>query len=727
MLVNYSHFQNYILRTPKNPLKFGFSLLLKNKFPMSRIIEDTSLMETLYLASPELTKALKNYKKLEGNKKSKLDQTVLKYLVRSASRCTPFGLFSGCAIGTFDTNTHIGNIKEVSRYTSLDMDVLIEISKKLMSVHKIKESTNFLPNTSLYKIGCNYRYIESNILNKSRTYTLENVSQTNYLEKVFDFSFDGKKIFEIVYFLYKTSMKQEDNLTTDEISDFVDELILNQLLIPEISPSITGRDYLDKLIAHTKSTIPTHSYNKLLTDIYIGLKELDFNILNSVDKYEKIINEINNFSLSKSDTHLFQTDYIQNFEYNTLTNAIPAKALKAMEVLHKISTNNPRIYLEEFKRHFIQKYGCREVPLASVFDKEIGIEIYGENNYNEFDLIPDLQLGISMDSDPKVVNKDILRFFQLKYAQVLNNDLKVMEITDSDLSILPEQEDKSFSNTFSALIEVYNNDDKKLIFLSSAGGSTAINLIARFSQQSSDVATLMQQIIEKENTYNTDSFLAEICHFPDNRTGNILKSKVNRPFEIVYLSNSEKPIKNQIFINDLFITVQDNNIKLRSKRLNKQIIPILSNAHNFYDNSLPIYKFLCELQFQHKKETVAFQWPKHFSNFKFLPRIQYKDFILSKAKWNIMYTEIANLTNLNNWRVKRGIPQFIQIVEHDNHLLLNLENLDCVEILKKQCKKNKEIMVLEFLFSPNKGLKINNDFYANEFILFYYKNSDEAA
>lgn len=725
--MNYSHFQNYILRTPKNPLKFGFSLLQKKLFPMNRIIEDASLMETLYLASPELAKHLKKYQKLEANKKSKLDQTVLKYLVRSASRCTPFGLFSGCAIGTFGSNTQVRNIKDVCRYTSLDMDVLIEISKKLMSVHRIKESTNFSPNTSLYKIDCNYRYIESNILNKSRSYTLENVSQTYYLEKVFDFSSGGKKLFEIIDYLHQISINQDDELTTDEISDFVDELILNQLLIPEILPSITGKDFLDKLIVHTKSTIPTHSYNKLLTNIYSGLKELDFNILNSVDKYKKIRNEINNFNLSKSETHLFQTDYIQNFKYNTLKDAIPVKVLNAIEVLGKVSTNNPRIYLEEFKRHFIQRYGCMEVPLASVFDKEIGIEIYGENNYNEFDVIPDLQLGISMDSVPEVVNKDILRFFQLKYEQVLSNNLKILELTDSDLENLPNQEHKSLSNTFSALIEVYNHDDNELIFLSSAGGSTALNLIARFSQQSSDIATLIQQIIKKENTYNTDSFLAEICHFPDNRTGNILKSKVNRPFEIVYLSNSEKPIKSQIFISDLYITIQGNSIKLRSKKLNKQIIPILSNAHNFYDDSLPIYKFLCELQFQHKKETIALQWPKHFSNFKFLPRVQYKDVILSKAQWNIMHTEIADLTNLNKWRVKRSIPQFIQIVEHDNHLLLNLENSDCVEILKKQCKKNKEMTALEFLFSPNKGLKINNDFYANEFVLFYYKNSNEAA
>ena len=92
----YTNFPNYILRTPKEPLKFGFDLLLQDKLPMSKILEDASFEEALYLASPELMNVLKNYQNLHDNKKFKLERTVLKYLVRAASRCTPFGLFSGC-------------------------------------------------------------------------------------------------------------------------------------------------------------------------------------------------------------------------------------------------------------------------------------------------------------------------------------------------------------------------------------------------------------------------------------------------------------------------------------------------------------------------------------------------------------------------------------------------------------------------------------------------------
>jgi class I lanthipeptide synthase len=727
MLTNYSHFQNYILRTPKKSLKFGFDLLLQDRLPMNKILEDANFREALYLASPELMKALKNYQNLEDSKKSKLERTLLKYLVRTASRCTPFGLFSGCAIGKIDTTTQVRNLKEIERYTSLDMDVLIEISKKLLGVDKIKKTTQFFPNSSLYRLGPNYRYIEYYIENNTKKYTLENVRNNYYLEKVLKFSIGGKNITEIVDFMWQISKKQDAKLTTNEFESFVDELISNQLLISEISPSITGSDYFEKLINHIKRTYPEHPNNQLLKNVNSSLKELDIAITNPVSNYEKIVKTISKLALSVRHAHYFQTDHSKNFEYNTLATKIPLKVLNAIEVLCKISSHSPRIYLERFKNAFVHRYGSREVPLSLLFDQEIGIKFHDNNDYNEFDLIADLHLGISMDTTPVLSSKDIVRFFQLKYEQVLSNGLKVIEITDSDIATLPDQEHKSLSNTFSALIEMYNCDDKELIFLSSAGGSTALNLIARFSQQSSEIATIVNQITKKEGAYNKDIILAEICHLPENRTANVLKSKVDRTYEIVYLSNSELPIKNQIFIHDLYVSVREGSIQLRSKRLNKQIIPILSNAHNFYDNSLPIYKFLCELQFQHKKESIGFSWPELFTNFKFLPRVQYKDIILSKAQWHIKYSEIASLSNLKKWRIKRKIPQFVQIIEHDNHLLINLDNSNCVEILKGHCKKNKEIRILEFLFSPKYGLKINDDFYANEYVLFYYKNNNEAA
>jgi len=729
MFNDYTYYQNFILRTPKQSLKFGFDLLDQDKLLWTEYLNDISFQEALYLASPELIKVSENYQKLSHKKKCRLEKTLLKYLIRSATRCTPFGLFSGCSIGRFNNKIRVDNLKQITRYTSVDMNVLTEVAEKLIDIDEIKLMTKFSPNNSLYQIGNNYRFIACYFKNKHKKYKLENVQKGYYLKKVLEFSVRGKKVSEIYNFICDLSKTKDDYVSIDNAASFVDELINNQLLIPEISPSIIGGDYFNRLINHLENIQPKQAFEKNLKHVHASLVALDIHKANAITDYRKIIHEINKIGISEKRPYYFQVDHFQQFAHNTLSKKIPLKILKGIEVLSRFSSHKEKDYLDLFKDAFIQRYGCREIPLSNLFDEEVGLKFQHEKMYNEFDLIDDFQMKESGgDISLSEINKDVIHFFLSKYEEILKNDLHILEITDSDLKEFPKNTKKPLSHTFSVLIELYKDPDKELFFLSSAGGSTALNLISRFSQQSKEIAAIVGKVVENESDYDPDKIIAEINHLPENRTGNILKSRVNRSYEIVYLSNSHIPFENQILVNDLYVSIRSDTVRLRSKKLDKEIIPILSNAHNFDTvDSLPIYVFLCKLQFQDKKEAINFLWPDLFLNFNFLPRVQYKDMIFSKAQWKLKYSEVENLENLADWCIRRKIPQYIQIQEHDKFLLLNLKNGYCIELLKSHCKKNQEIWVTEYLFTTDMGLPINNEVYANEFIISYYRKNYEAA
>jgi hypothetical protein len=172
------------------------------------------------------------------------------------------------------------------------------------------------------------------------------------------------------------------------------------------------------------------------------------------------------------------------------------------------------------------------------------------------------------------------------------------------------------------------------------------------------------------------------------------------------------------------ISVKYDKIILRSKRLSKEIIPCLSNAHNYSSNSLPIYHFLCELQGQNTNSIHKFNWGILTNHYNYFPRVLYQDVILSKAKWIVSESELRTVSSLKDfelWKTKMHIPQYVNIVNGDNTLLLNLEKEVCFNLLKKIIKNKSKITLEEFLFSENSIVKDEQEnHFVNQFIISFY-------
>lgn len=170
------------------------------------------------------------------------------------------------------------------------------------------------------------------------------------------------------------------------------------------------------------------------------------------------------------------------------------------------------------------------------------------------------------------------------------------------------------------------------------------------------------------------------------------------------------------------VSVKYDKIILRSKRLDKEIIPCLSNAHNYSSNSLPIYHFLSELQGQNSNLIHKFDWGVLKNHYTYFPRVLYQNVILSKAKWIISDAELKTIITFDNfliWKNKKHIPKYVNIVKGDNTLLLDLEKEICFYLLKKEVKN--KITLEEFLFTGSCIVKDEkgNDF-VNQFIISFY-------
>ena len=144
--------------------------------------------------------------------------------------------------------------------------------------------------------------------------------------------------------------------------------------------------------------------------------------------------------------------------------------------------------------------------------------------------------------------------------------------------------------------------------------------------------------------------------------------------------------------------------------------------------TLPIYQFLCDLSSQSKRVQFAPDFDALFSNFFFTPRILLDDIILSKATWRLTINLFSDVQSKDksdrNSKIRRllsgyKIPDYIQLVQRDNLLTLNLQNDDCIDILYESLRNRKAITIQEYLKCAPIVKDETDDSYAHEFVISY--------
>lgn len=726
----YLFFEEYIVRTPLfsyKDFRKKFEKIELSDDEFREICNNPAFQEAIYLASPYVHKELINQLLNVTNLSPKLKNTILKYYSRMSDRCTPFGLFSGVGLGSFNKNdskpvNFQGMINQL-RDTKLDMYFLVTLSQNLIKIPEIRNRLLFSPNDSIYKIGNKIRYVEYEYCNGKRNYAISSAPISQELQQILDISKEGKTILDIA----STIINEE--ITKDEAQEFVIELIDNQVLTSELEPNVSGNDFLDNIIS-VLDKIGAENKTKILISIKNKLSDLDLKIGNPSVKYAEIEELVKSLNVEYEQKYLIQTDLYNKNKYS-LPFSWKKELKKAISFLNKITLSQKESHLEKFKKAFYEQFETNEVSLVYALDIELGIG-YRQDTITKgvHSYLEDLDIPLSQE---KVTLKTEFDPVQLilneKLQEALLSNQYIIELSDDDFVDFKENWN-DLPDTISIMAEIISEENKEKLFIDINGGSSAANLMARFCSENSEVQNLTKAIAQKEEELNPDIILAEVIHLPDSRIGNVIRRPTLRPFEIPYLGKSIQPKENQISVDDLYISLKKNRIILRSRKLNKEVKPYLTNAHNYSVNSLPVYHFLCDLYSDNIRSGLYFSWGDLKIIYQFLPRIEYKNIILSKACWRISEKEIRQvlilaqndthnkeqiLAELRIWRNKRQIPQWIQWVQSDNKLTINLENYDLVKIFIDALKKKKLIIIEELIYNENTDL-------THQFIFSMYNN-----
>lgn len=693
-----------------------------NQELIREFIKDDFFMEALWIASKDLYEAVLRIDTITDPKKlEKIEVALSKYINRTKNRATPFGLFAGCAPVSWGADTKL-ELGAMNKHTRLDMGVLCTIFRYVLKNERIKKSLSYSVNKTLYDIDGNYRMVDYKTFGY-RKYTVSSVSGSEYLAEIIAFCQVSKPYPTIAAFIAEAF-----EVEAEEASAFLDELIDGQVLWSDLEPRVSGSDFLDQIIESLGNVLAVDTDNDDALNYLLAFKKIKVILANTssvIHKKEEISGILHQLNIEFNSESMFQVDLYKDGSEQTLSNSYADKLIEAVQFLNQLTPKHNNKDLQAFKNRFADRYDEQEVPLLQALDPESGLG-YAANTHlaGEAPLVH--RMVFSSGTASEVRETQYTEFSKWLIGYLTNNPAsKEVSLDQHDLgnlNINPSDLPPSFSIIFRL-----NGGHEDQIYLEHCGWPTGACMIGRFGHGDQKFEQILKDINTVENAYYEGSVVAEVAHLPEDRHGNIASRPKFRDYQIPVLAGSVSD-ESEISLSDLMVSVRNGQLYLRSKRLNKAVIPRLSNAHNYGMNALPVYHFLGDLQGADHKYWLGLNLeilPK-LGIFK-IPRIKYKEVILSLASWYLQADDIKEILAVNapdhDKKIKKffekwELPNTFIFADEDNELLVHQENR--IEVLAwiSACKKRSQIVLKEYLPISKNILKdadakaVNNQFVA---------------
>jgi len=411
---------------------------------------------------------------------------------------------------------------------------------------------------------------------------------------------------------------------------------------------------------------------------------------------------------------LFQVDLTKPSADVTIGANVVDELLRGIGILHRFARIKDERSLEEFRAAFIDRYGAdREVPLVDVLDEEsgIGFERANRAGAEASPLLAALPLQRRGEGSAFTWrNQDAaLMDLVMRAAAEGRNEI---EITGGDLALLEKSAPPPMPEAFHAMAvlcaksadAVERGDFRMLLF--GAQGPSGARMLGRFCNADPDIDAGVRKHLADEEALHPDAIFAEIVHLPAGRTGNVLARPVLRGHEIAFLGRSGAPADRQIAVQDLMVTVSGDRIRLRSRSLDREVIPRITSAHNTSVESLGVYRFLAAIQ-----PPVGMQWDWGAMDLApFLPRVTCGRLVLARARWQVTAAEIrpiADAAGADRYRLAkrlreaRRMPRYVSLAEGDNELFIDFENALTLDSVIELVRNRSEVMFTEFFPSPD--------------------------
>lgn len=711
------HFSFFAIRIPRYAVSDLIHTIIKsnngvNNYELfNHFFNKTWVKEALFLASPELLKSLDEASR-KGEKPSvEAIKTVWRYIFRMHSRSTPFGLFAGLGIGQINNQTAFELGNQPWRSSSRpDSTVINNISKIIASKSSVYPLLRYKLNNSLYSAVNTLRYSEK---------TIE--AETNK-EKIVLSSIDESPVMK--RFLYSAISKEQsyEQLVKKaaEIGigvDVLNTLIKESVLLHSLNYPATGlpiHSYFINELRRTKNNECLQVANQLETITKELNASIDLSAL--IKAQDQLLELYSNYAIENTDHKcLIQTD---SFIYPK-TISFSEKRLKSIVSQYtelRVAINSRNIPpLKTFSQKFRNRYDQQEIPLLEALDPDIGLG-YNTAAFSNYPLLDYLTGDVGGENISIHSSIDKLRQNLMKqYLLNLSNEVAIHE---SDLMDLHEHiKLKPLPPVWFLHGEYYEKGDNWNFLVNPSVGTGPAAVLGRFCHDHPELAKEVVAMCQWEQDQYEEDLLVELTHLPTDpaSSGNLVARPAFRAYEIPYLSPAAVDTNHEIRLSDLAVQVgPGEEVQLIHIPTRKRVRIRHSSAHNALIGD-EVYQFLAHLQ-QTESNTHFWGWGQ-FEQMPYLPRVRYKNLIVAPAQWTIDRSFLPKMYSIDDVRSTYKLPRYVQLIEGDNKLFLDLDFEPAQQILLDEVKK-KRVLLYEWLAGEyGHWLKDGDDYYEGEIII----------
>jgi hypothetical protein len=291
--------------------------------------------------------------------------------------------------------------------------------------------------------------------------------------------------------------------------------------------------------------------------------------------------------------------------------------------------------------------------------------------------------------------------------ETLASGARQIAITDEDIGALPpsHQDLPPSSTTTFSIVSV---EGRQTLALMGAGGASAASVLGRFARLDDRLLAQVRAIAAHDQQTLGPRPAAEVLHMPSDRAGNVMWRPAIRRLEIPVLAQPAVAAEHVVTLDDLLLSVPASGpVRLRSRRLDCDVVPIFGHLHRFdHPEMTSLYRLLGDVQSDGRLALLGLPLANIVKLVPRVPRITYDGCILTPARWQLDAGGVGELralleaggTGLADWQCARVMPDEVSVIEHDHELPVNLANADSRGLLAHELKGKDSALLMEWLW-----------------------------